>query len=272
MNATVKDIEDALFSWAPPSLAEEWDNVGLQCGNPEAVIQKIVVGLDITPAILSFCLEQKAELVISHHPLIFRPLSCLNLQRYTARLLAGFLRHDIAVISMHTNLDSCLGGVNDRLCTLLGLKDTGPLIPNSTNPSAGLGRLGMLTRSMSQEEFLEHVRSRLNRSYVTYAGLTTRPISRVAVCSGSGSTLFDQALSKGAEAFVTAEIKHSAARKAEAAGLLLIDGGHFSTERPIVTDIREYLAKVVKQNGWDIEILVFYKEDAPINLWTNAKK
>ncbi len=272
MNTTVKDIEDALFEWAPPSLAEEWDNVGLQCGDPEATVRKIVVGLDVSQAVFHFCLEHQAELVISHHPLIFKPISCLNLKDYTARLLAGFLRHNISVVSMHTNLDSCLGGVNDRLCTLLDLQATRPLMPSGSDPSAGLGRIGTLERPMSQKEFLEHVKTRLNRDWITYAGSSSGPISRVAVCSGSGSTLFDQALSQGAEAFVTAEIKHSIARQAEAADLLLVDGGHFCTERPVVRDIQKYLANVAKQRGWEVEILVFDGEHTPLSLWPDCKE
>lgn len=271
MSATVKDIEDALFQWAPASLAEEWDNVGLQCGDPDGTVKKVIIALDVSPATLSHALANNADLVISHHPLIFKPLSCLNLKDYTARLLAGFLRHQISVISMHTNLDSCIGGVNDRLCKLLDIVDTSPLLPNEITSDAGLGRIGLLKNSMNQEQFLEHVRKGLSLKCLSFAGSHKGPISKVAVCSGSGSTLLAQAISKGADAFVTGEVKHSVAREAEDMNILIVDGGHFATERPVVIDIHNYLAQIAKEAGWELELLIFEEENTPVNFWPGCK-
>ncbi len=272
MAITVKEIEEALFKWAPRSLAEEWDNVGLQCGNPEADVETIAICLDITPASLSFALENGADLVISHHPLIFKPLSCLNLKNYTARLLAGFLRHEISVISMHTNLDSCTGGVNDRLCDLLEITDRHPLVPSKGIPGVGLGRTGRLKKSMAQEEFLEYVRERLSLKCLPYAGRVSMSIRSVSVCSGSGSSLFDYALAEGVQAFVTAEIKHSVARKAEAEGVLLLDAGHFETEQPVVASISGFLTETGKAEGWNITVAVFDDERPPTYFYQTVSR
>ena len=267
MTPSVKEIEEALFEWAPRSLAEEWDNVGLQCGNPDAPVNRVAICLDVTPDSLSFALKSQSDLVISHHPLIFRPLSCLNLKEYTARLLAGFLRHDISVISMHTNLDSCQGGVNDKLCGLLGIGDTSPLLPSPSIPEAGLGRVGRLERPMYQEEFIEHVCQGLGLDCIPFAGGSRRPISLVAVCSGSGSTLFDKALTAGAQAYVTAEIKHSVARKAQAEDILLVDAGHFQTEHPVVTSVFEFLTRTAGTRSWDVSVEIFKDEKSPMRHW-----
>ncbi len=271
MKPSVQDIENILFSWAPKSLAEEWDNVGLQCGDPDEKVKKVVLALDVTPTLLAFALEAEADLVISHHPLVFKPLSSLNLKEYTARLLAGFLRHGISVISMHTNLDSVTGGVNDRLCSLLEIEDTCPLVPIPGRPECGLGRLGRLQRPMKQEEFLAHISERLAIGRLAYAGCVKGPISTVAVCSGSGSTLFDEAIKRGAQAFVTAEIKHSVAIKAQALGILIVDAGHFHTERPVVQDVWDFLNKKAKEEGWDISVEIFHDESAPVIFWPTDK-
>jgi len=270
MIPSVREIEEILFEWAPRSLAEEWDNVGLQCGNPDAPVKRIVICLDITPDSLSYALKTNSDLVISHHPLIFRPLNCLNLQDYTARLLAGFLRHDISVISMHTNLDSCTGGVNDKLCELLEIDCTSPLIPSPAMPDAGLGRVGRLKKTMSQQEFIEHISQGLGLDCIPFAGDSRKPISLVAVCSGSGSTLFDQALAAGAQAYVTAEIKHSVARKAEAEGILLVDAGHFHTEHPVVNSIFKFLTSTAETHSWDVSAEIFKDEKSPTHHWKKA--
>ncbi len=263
MVPTVNDITDELFSWAPQDLAEEWDNVGLQVGYPYWQVKRAVIALDVTPFTLAFALEVKADIVISHHPLIFKPLTRLNLNETTARLLAGFLRHEISVVSMHTNLDSVLGGVNDRLASLIGLADSKPLVPMEAGMEAGLGRIGQLASPVPARKFVQHISSVLDKPCVAAAGNLHGKIARVALCSGSGSSLFPEAVKNGADAYVSAEIKHSTAREAEALGILVVDAGHFETERPVVHDIREFLSDRAKERGWELETVVFEAERSP---------
>ncbi len=267
MLPTVDDIISELFSWAPEDLAEEWDNVGLQVGYPFWPVKKAVIALDVTPQTLAFALEAKADIVISHHPLIFRPLKKLDLNQTTARLLAGFLRHEISVVSMHTNLDSVLGGVNDRLASMLGLQDTKPLLPREPGSDAGLGRIGILPEPVFQEDFLPNISSALGKACLAAAGSVQGKISRVALCSGSGSGLFPEAVRKGAQAYVSAEIKHSVAREAEALGVLVVDAGHFETERPVVADIEEFLSNRSREMGWELELMVFESERSPFRFY-----
>ncbi len=267
MTVTVKEIEDVLFQWAPRSLSEEWDNVGLQCGDPMAQVRTILVSLDATPNTLSKALEQDADLIVTHHPLIFKPLHCVNLKEYTSRLLAGFLRHEISVISMHTNLDSCSGGVNDRLCELLEIEETRPIIPSRHDASQGLGRIGRLGKPMGKEEFLDHVTKRLGLRHLTWAGNTSGPISDVAVCSGSGSSLFPEVTNAKVQAFVTAEVKHSVALQAKTYEMIVVDADHFHTERPVVENIFGFLSKEAKKRQWDTRILTFEEEKCPLRYW-----
>ncbi len=268
MVPTVNDVIEELFSWAPRQLAEEWDNVGLQVGYPFWPVKRALVALDVTPATLAHALEVRADIVISHHPLIFTPLTRLDLNEATARLLAGFLRHEISVVSMHTNLDSAQGGVSDCLAELLGVGHLEPLLPNPDYADSGLGRIGMLSEAMTMEKFLENLSDSLNRDWLPTAGVVHGRIQRVALCSGSGSSLFAEAVKKGAQAFVSAEIKHNVAREAEARGILVVDAGHFETESPIVHRVDEFLKGKAQEKGWELQTCIFEAEKSPLRLWT----
>ncbi len=270
MVPTVNDIIEELFSWAPEELAEEWDNVGLQVGYPHWPVKNAVIALDVTPGVLAFALQVKADMVISHHPMIFTPLTRLDLSETTARLLAGFLRHEISVFSMHTNLDSVPGGVNDRLASLLGLEDLEPLVENALVKGAGLGRVGTLERPVSASEFVERIGTVLDRQVLAVAGALSGPVETVALCSGSGSSLFSEAVNRGADVYVSAEIKHSTAREAEARGIMVVDAGHFETERPVVYDIEKFLSQAAKDRNWDFEVQVFEGERSPFTFYCNS--
>ena len=270
MVPTVNDVIEELFSWAPEELAEEWDNVGLQVGNLSSPVRKAAIALDVTPETLAFALEVKADIVISHHPLIFTPLTRLDLSETTARLLAGFLRHEISVCSMHTNLDSARGGVNDCLASMLGMEHSEPLLTNSENADTGLGRIGMLPQPVSRTEFLNKVSFVLKRPCLATAGGIRGRIERVALCSGSGSSLFQEAVKRGAECFVSAEIKHSTAREAEAQGILAVDAGHFETERPIVHEVEKFLKRTAREKAWELQTSVMEKERSPFTFWNKG--
>ena len=269
MIPTIKEIEEKLFEWAPKKLAEDWDNVGLQVGDPDAQVKRSVISLDISNSVFSFALKEQADLVISHHPLIFNPIRSLNLKEYKARLLAGFLRHDIGVISMHTNLDSALGGVNDRLCELLEIENAVPLLPNKEDGSQGLGRIGNLKTPLKKEEFLTFISKKLGKNSLAYCGTPKGTIKKVAICSGSGSTLFEEAIRHQIDAYITGEVKHSTALMAKDIGILLVDAGHFHTEHPVVEKIYDYLLKTKEENDWDIQLIIFGEEESPKKIWKN---
>ena len=260
----VEEIESALYDWAPQELAEDWDNCGLQVGDPSWEVSRVLISLDATQDILKKAIEGDFQLVISHHPLIFNPITSLNLKEYTPRLLAGFLRHEIAVVSMHTNLDSAKGGVNDKLCNLLGLEIVAPMISSPTSQDEGLGRICMLPEPMEAMDFVRHVGRSLGLRAVSWSGDQHTTVSKIAVCSGSGSSLFNKALEHGVDAYVTGEIKHSVALQAcYQEGLIVIDAGHFATERPVVQEIKKYLSSISRENGWELDIEIG-EEASPI--------
>ena len=271
MTPALIDIVDSLFSWAPACLSEDWDNVGLQTGDPFRPVSRAVISLDITQDVLSFALDVKGDVVISHHPLIFKPLSSIDLSDTNTRLLAGFLRHNISVISMHTNLDAAVGGVNDSLASIIGLENTYPLLPDDSDSRAGLGRVGSLKEGLTQDEFLGMISLSLNLPVFSFAGSVKGRIKKVAVCAGSGSSLFSLAVRHNVQAYVTSEIKHSIAREAAARDILVVDAGHFPTERPVVYEINKFLQKKSLENSWDLDSVVFEGEISPLRFWKRKR-
>ena len=270
MTPTVCEIWDVLSKWAPPELAESWDNIGLQVGDPNAPVQRLMVALDATENVLEAASERKAQMVLTHHPLLFRPVSSLDISKLLPRLLAGFLRKNIALAAAHTNLDSTVGGVSDLLANALGLSDVKPLHTSEPNPpSVGLGRIGNLPYGCKLSEIIHKVSSMLGNPGLLVVGHPGQMITRVALCGGSGSDLWPMAIDEDADLFLSAEIKHHVAREAEQIGKTIIDAGHFYTEWPVVPAMAEYMKQQASEEGWDLEVYIFDDEKSPFGLWIN---
>ncbi len=270
MTPTVCEIWDVLSKWAPPGLAESWDNTGLQVGDPDAPVQRLMVALDATENVLDAASERKAQMVLTHHPLLFRPVSSLDISKQLPRLLAGFLRKKIALAAAHTNLDSTIGGVSDLLAIALGLSDVKPLHTYEPNPpSVGLGRIGNLPYGCKLSEIMLKVSSMLRNPGLLVVGHPEQMITRVALCGGSGSDLWPMAVDEDADLFLSAEIKHHIAREAEQMGKAIIDAGHFYTEWPVVPAMAEYMKQQASDEGWDLKVDIFDDERSPFGLWIN---
>jgi dinuclear metal center YbgI/SA1388 family protein len=270
MTPTVCEIWNVLGKWAPPGLAESWDNIGLQVGDPNAPVQRLMVALDATENVLEAASERKAQMVLTHHPLLFRPVSSLDISKQLPRLLAGFLRKNIALAAAHTNLDSTVGGVSDLLANALGLSDVKPLHTSEPNPpSVGLGRIGNLPYGCKLSEIMHKVSSMLGNPGLLVVGHPGQMITRVALCGGSGSDLWPMAIDEDADLFLSAEIKHHIAREAEQMGKAIIDAGHFYTEWPVVPAMAEYMKQQASEEGWDLEVYIFDDEKSPFGLWIN---
>ena len=268
MTPSVADIEQALFSWAPKELAESWDNVGLLAGSPAAEARGILLGLDPTSALLEAAQDLGANVVITHHPVIFHPLKALRTDQPTGHFLATAIKHDIHVIACHTNLDSAVGGVSDILARNMGLEDIIPLVlANCETPSCGLGRTGRYSMPLSPDQCIERLKSSCHPPWLLEAGNRPDQVSTVAVCGGSCSDFAQAALESGADLFITAEVKHSIARWAEEAGLWIIDGGHFATEQPAMEPLRQRLRSELAQTALENRIYAA-GQSSPLNIIT----
>jgi dinuclear metal center YbgI/SA1388 family protein len=262
----LKDLLALLEGISSRNLAEDWDNVGLMVGDPEAEVTGIMVALDPTEAVLSEADREGCNTIVTHHPLIFKPLKELRLDEPGARIICQAVRTEKAVVSCHTNLDKISGGVSDMLATGLGLGPTKPLLPDSLDREGapcGFGRIGDLPAPLGFPGFVDLVKSRLGVSVLTVAGPHPDKIMTVAVCGGSGSELAPLAQEAGAQIYLTGEIKHSMARWAENVGFCLVDAGHFATENPMVEGLARILRLRLADHGSSVVVSTTKKQGSP---------
>ena len=264
---TLQQILDILQQITPNHLAEDWDNVGLLVGDPNQPVRRVLLALDPTVALIDAAVHGKYDLILTHHPIIFRPLKALRTDTPIGRLLATAIRHQIGVIACHTNFDSVPDGVSDHLACLLGLEQRRPLVPSSSGcpESCGLGRIGSYVHPLSAEAFLDRLQQALDPPWLLEAGVRPAQVRTVAVCGGSCSDVTEVAKAQGADVFLTAEIKHAVARWAEECGIWLLDGGHFATENPAMSVLRERLRREAAQRGWSLTI-DSAEQQAPLRL------
>lgn len=232
--ATVADILNFIESLAPKSMKMEWDNVGLLCGRKEKEVRKILVALDPFRSVIEEAIKEKADLIVTHHPLIFRnPLMAVNEDSETGRCVLTLIEHGIAAINAHTNLDLAPGGVNDVLAATLGLQDIQVLNPEGTDEQGrpyGLLRCGSV-EEQTLDTFLAAVKSSLKCDGLRYAD-GGKPVRKVAVGGGSCADGMLEVAEAGCDTFVTADVKYNQFHTAWELGLNLIDAGHFHTENP----------------------------------------
>jgi len=254
-------------------LAEQWDNVGLMVGDPGKQIQGVLVALDPTEEVLAEARECAADCIITHHPLIFNPLKAIYTNQPLGRFLSQALKNEISVIGCHSNLDQAVGGVNDVLATSLGMVDARVLVSTGNDQDAaespvldiGFGRVGRLAETLSRKAFIERLCAVFNLPALRVAGQIPADISTVAVCGGSGSELAEAALARGAQVYITGEVKHSTARWAEASGFCIIDAGHFATENPVVKSLVKVLEGVFVERGMSIPVQPSAKQQDPFS-------
>lgn len=238
--STVTHIYDAIDRLAPFWLTMDFDNTGILVGDRNREVSCALLALDCTPAVVEQAKQLGAQLIVTHHPVIFHPLKQVNEDAVVYQLI----RSDIAVISAHTNLDIAQGGVNDALASAIGLRDCRGLELLNEQTGAWLGRIGTLPEPLSPEAFAAHVKVCLNASSVKFAA-APRVIRTVALCSGSGADCLDAAISAGADALLTSEVKQHEYLAAAAAGISIFDAGHFDTEDIVIEPLRDYLAKEI---------------------------
>ena len=365
----VADVIGRLNQLCPPYLAEEWDNVGLQVGDPTAKIDKVLVCLDVEEIAIEEAQKIGAQLIISHHPVIFRPLKQLSPVDMSSRVVIRAIKNDIAIVCAHTNLDRAADGLNDWLAAKLGVENATPLespakdvfyklvvyipsdhenevreavfaagagnvgaydkcsfnchgtgtfrgdaeaqpfigtagkfettaevrfetiVPKSVvakvvakmlqahpyeevaydlillangDNQTGLGRVGVLPETISLQQFATKVKAQLNLSAVKLVGDLAQPLKRIAVCGGTGMSLFSAAVRHGADCLVTADIKFHEAQRARAAGIALIDAGHFATEQIMVAELSQRLRKSFATNQYKIEVIEMAAEEDPL--------
>ena len=245
----VQSIAEIMNRIAPRQLAEDWDNVGLLVGNYDSEVEKIFVCLDVTEETVQSAVDFRADLIISHHPVIFRAVKNFRTDLPLGKKLETLIKNNISVFSAHTNLDSAEGGVNDVLAAKIGLIDVKPF----DEENFSLGRIGYLKNKMDAETFAKHIAKSLNIDVrLIDAGDFT--IEKVGVCGGAGSEFISKAKFLGAQAFVTGDVKYHEAQNAVDNKIHVVDAGHFATEFPIVHILAEKLRAEIDKLGYNIKI------------------
>jgi dinuclear metal center YbgI/SA1388 family protein len=251
---------------APFAHMAEWDNSGLQVGDLTQKVHTILFALDPTMDALTDAIRKKAQVLLTHHPLIFRSLSSIDCQAYPGNVIFQAIQNNISIISAHTNLDMARGGVNDMLAQLLELQHTDILDraePFGTQ-EVGLGRIGSLPRPVKLSSMVGKIKDILGASSVRVMGDERLEITRVAIVGGSGGSLIDRAYEKGADVLITGDIGHHDALKAAVLGLALIDAGHFFTERVALKSFADHFKETVSTRDWNVNIAVYEDEEAPM--------
>ena len=357
---TVQEVIQAIESLAPCHLAESWDNPGFMVGHRDQEVSGIVTTLDVTPEAVQYAISNHCNLIVSHHPMIFKGIKSLDLARPQGAMMETLIKNDMAVYSAHTNLDIADGGLNDMLAARIGLielrglaptsKDTmyklvvfvpeshadvvrdamgnmgagfigqyshcsysvsgqGRFVPQEgSNPFIGqqgemevvgeerieilvpagllpkviatmlevhpyeevaydvyelyhpnrqysLGRIGILPDAMTLEEFRQHLSTVLPHAHVRLAGAKVPTIKSVALCSGAGAEFMARAVTMGADAYVTGDVKYHDGQQAKELGLLVADCGHFGTEEIVAKGLQDYLLLVGQEKGWNFPIV-----------------
>lgn len=377
IDLTVRDIKGWMERLAPIHLAEEWDAVGLQIGDPTAKVKRAITALTLTLDVVDQATAFDAQIVVAHHPLIFRPLRSIEPQTRIGSIITSLIRNGIALYVAHTNLDAAPGGVNDGLASRLGLVDVAPLVPAAPRPRyklvtfvpveheaqvrdamaqagagvignyshcafssrgwgsfkpleganpyigrvgdierveevrlemvvdeeckdavigalrqahpyeevaydlypieggppvAGIGRIGRLSQPMQLEDFVAHVVRSLDLDDVRLAGARKKLVQRVAVVGGSGGSFIARAIRMGADAFITGDVDYHDADDARHGGLLVIDAGHFGTEKHVPHDLKAYLEAEAIQRGVLLSVRPADEEDTFWQVKTGAKE
>lgn len=241
---TVNDIYRLMDEKAPFSMQEGWDNSGLLVGRRSAEVTHVFLTLDITPETIREAVQAGADLMLSHHPVIFGKISSTVEEDYTGKRVLMLAENRIAALCCHTCLDSVRGGVNDVLAEKCGIVgETDILEPGGVHPQLGaygVGRVGRLASPVDMEDYLGLVKNALRPNGLRFydAG---RPVEKVAVGGGACGSMVEEVLALGCDTFVTSDVKYDQFLAAKDGGLNLIDAGHYPTENPVMEIVEKWL-------------------------------
>lgn len=237
---TVRQLYNLLDEYIPSSLSAEWDNDGLMCcPDREREVKKLLITLDVTSDAVDEAIRGGYDLIISHHPFIFKGLRAIDDGNFIAAKAMELIKKGISVFSFHTRLDALDGGVNDTLARLLGLKNIRPL----GDSEGALGRIGSLSSAVEPEIFAETVRDALASPAVLLSS-SGRAVREVAVVGGEGSDEIKSAIAKGADTLVSGRLGYHNMVDAGEMGTNLIEAGHFYTEFPVCTTLRSIVGSI----------------------------
>lgn len=258
---TVRDIAKVIEHYAPKALQEDYDNAGLQVGNPDMEISGVLLCLDVTEEILQEAIERSCNLIVSHHPLIFRGLKSLTGNDAIQRIVIDAILNNVAIYAAHTNLDAAHEGVSFEIGHILGMSDMTVLDPKPGDETTGIGVIGNLNPT-PKLEFLRRLKEKFNVRALKYSSHSPMlVIKRLAVCGGAGAYLIRKAIEEGADAIVTGDVKyHDFASFGD--DILIADIGHYESEMCS----RKIFSRIIRDSFPDSVVYFSEKESSPIGI------
>lgn len=240
---TINDITSYLESIAPAHLQESYDNAGLIVGHPDTEVTGVLTTLDCTETIIEEAKARGCNLVVAHHPIVFRGLKRFNGSNYVERTVIKAIKEEVAIYAIHTNLDNVRHqGVNERIAQRLELQNLRLLKPKNEEKTIGSGMVGELPHPMSSDTFLRFLKDRMELKLIKHTEFGQESVSTVALCGGSGGFLLGDAKAAGAQAFITSDYKYHEFFDADG-DIVICDIGHFESERFTTQLLAELLTK-----------------------------
>ena len=239
---TTQKVMDSLEEWAPLSYQEGYDNAGLIVGDPKTEIKGVIIALDSTEEVVEEAIHLGANLIIAHHPIVFKGLKKFNGSNYIERTVIKAIKNNIAIYACHTNLDAVMTGVNSKICDLLKLKNRSILNLKKGEDEVGSGMIGELSEPLDEMDFLKNVKKTFNTGALKYTKLLNKSVCRVAVCGGSGSFLLEDAIRAKADVFITSDFRYHQFIDADGQ-IVIADIGHFESEICTQELIYDYLSE-----------------------------
>lgn len=249
MKYQVSEIKKFMDAWAKEEYQLSWDNCGSQIEfNGET--ESVVLALDVTDKVIDRAIKMNSKLIISHHPMFFAGTKSIVERTYSGDNIISLIKNNISVFSYHTSMDIAEDGVNDTLFEKLNLKNKEILTYEEEKP---MGLVGDLENNFAIEELKEFLKKQLQVSKIRVYGRENRDIKKVAILGGSGADFITDAKKSGADAFITGDIKHHDGQRAYEDGIILIDVGHFYSEKIILPKIKNRLSKKFRELDFYIE-------------------
>lgn len=258
----VNDVIKEMEKIAPTYLKEDFDNVGLMVGDRSKEVKKVLLALDCTLNVIEEAKRENADLIITHHPLIFRRPSNITTDTLQGKKIIELIKNDISLYSSHTNLDSVENGLNSTIVSLLGFEEGAILEANKKEQSAGIGRLVSLNESISLEQLVDKVKKALSINHLRVVNGNDK-ITKIAIINGSGQDFIGKAVSLGADCIITGDTTYHFASDYKELGISILDVGHFASEQLVFFNVMKKLEEKFR----DIEFITSKVEEDPFNFY-----
>ncbi len=267
MAIKVKKFAEYIEEIAPIELKESYDNVGLAIGNKEDSIEGILVALDVTLEVIEEAKGKGANLIFSHHPLLFRKPETITTDTLQGKKIIELIRNNINVYSAHTNLDSVEGGLNDIIVNILGYEDSAIIEGKNGYEGCGIGRIVELQDKITLKEVCRNIRMKLQTPFLRVAGDMYSTVSKIAIINGSGQDYFEEAKKLGADLIITGDTSYHYVSDYKEMGMSIIDITHFSCEWPLFKKFFEGIEKNLKEMDSDLKIYISEKSREPYSVY-----